>query len=125
MRWSHDDQDTLHQAANELKSFMSQVPGLYALSDSLSPGKRQFEIDLTPVAEAAGLTSAMISKQLRASFHGLEVQRIQRGRDEIRVVVRYPPERRRSVRDLTGGMDKHSRRAGNSAVVRCNFDRAT
>ncbi len=98
----HDDLETLHQAANELKSFMSQIPGLYALSDSLSPGKRHFEIDLTPVAEAAGLTSAMISKQLRASFHGLEVQRIQRGRDEIRVVVRYPPERRRSVRDLTG-----------------------
>ena len=96
----HDDQETLDEAAMELKSFMEQIPGLYALSDSLSPGKRHFDIELTPVAEAAGLTSAMISKQLRASFHGLEVQRIQRGRDEIKVVVRYPPERRRSVREL-------------------------
>ncbi|MYA90062.1 MAG: efflux RND transporter permease subunit [Boseongicola sp. SB0662_bin_57] len=96
----HDDLETLHQAAAELKSFMNQIPGLYALTDSLSPGKRHFDTELTPVAEAAGLTSAMVSKQLRASFHGLEVQRIQRGRDEIKVVVRYPPERRRSVREL-------------------------
>ncbi len=97
----HDDPKTLNEAAKELKSFMNQMPGLYALSDSLSPGKRHFDTELTPVAEAAGLTSAMVSKQLRASFQGLEVQRIQRGRDEIRVVVRYPPERRRSVRELS------------------------
>lgn len=98
----HDDPETLEDAVAELKSFMGQVPGLYALSDSLSPGKRHFEIELTPVGEAAGLTPAMVSKRLRAGFHGLEVQRIQRGRDEIRVVVRYPPERRRSIREITG-----------------------
>ena len=96
----HDDSETLRQAAIELKSYMSQIPGLYALSDSLSPGKRHFEIELTPVAEAAGLTPALVSKQLRASFFGLEVQRIQRGREEVRVVVRYPPERRQSLREL-------------------------
>ena len=98
----HDDPEILQEAATELKSLMGRVPGLYAVSDSLSPGKRHFEIELTPVGEAAGLTPAMISKRLRASFHGLEVQRIQRGRDEVRVVVRYPAERRQSLRELTG-----------------------
>ncbi len=98
----HDDPEILREAATELKSFMGQVPGLYAVSDSLSPGKRHFEIELTPVGEAAGLTPAMVSKRLRASFHGLEVQRIQRGRDEVRVVVRYPADRRQSLRELTG-----------------------
>ena len=98
----HDDPETLQEAAAELKSFMSQIPGIYAIFDSLSPGKRHFEIELTPVGEAAGLTPAMVSNKLRASFHGLEVQRIQRNRDEIRVVVRYPPERRRSLRELAG-----------------------
>ena len=87
----HDDSETLEKAAGDLKSFMGTVPGLYALSDSLSLGKRHFEIGLTP---------AMIGKRLRANFHGVEVHRIQRGREEIRVVVRYPPERRRCLREL-------------------------
>ncbi len=96
----HDNPEVLRQAAMELQSFMGTVPGLYALSDSLSPGKRHFDIELTPAGKAAGLSPAMISKQLRANFHGLEVQRIQRGHDEIKVMVRYPPERRQSLREL-------------------------
>ena len=96
----HDDPEILRQAATELLSFMGAIPGLYALSDSLSPGKRHFDIELTPAGKAAGLSLAMISEQMRANFHGLEVQRIQRGRDEIKVMVRYPPERRQSLREL-------------------------
>ena len=96
----HDDPGLLSRAAAELRTFMGTVPGLYGLSDSLSPGKRHFEIELTREGEAAGLTPAMISRQLRSNFHGTEVQRIQRGRDEIKVMVRYPPERRRSLREL-------------------------
>ena len=96
----HDDPETLRNAARELGAYLRTVPGLYGQSDSLSPGKRHFEVRLTPVGQAAGLTPATIGKQLRASFHGLTVQRIQRGRDEIDVVVRYPAERRRSLREL-------------------------
>ncbi len=96
----HDDPGKLRQAAAELQSFMSQIPGLYALSHSLSPGKRHFDIELTSAGKSAGLSPAMISRQLRANFHGLEVQRIQRGRNEIKVMVRYPPERRQSLREL-------------------------
>ncbi len=96
----HDDPETLRQAAMELRSFLGKIPGLYSLSDSLSPGKRQFEIELTAAGKAAGLTPAMVSKQLRSSFHGLEAQRLQRGRDEIKVMIRYPDERRRSLREL-------------------------
>ena len=96
----HDDPETLRNAARELGAYLDTVPGLYARSDSLSPGKRHFEIRLTPEGEAAGLTPAMIGTQLRSNFHGLTVQRIQRGRDEIDVVVRYPAERRRSLREL-------------------------
>ena len=96
----HDDPEMLRNAARELGGHMRTIPGLYAQSDSLSPGKRHFEIRLTPAGRAAGLTPAMIGKQLRANFHGLTVQRIQRGRDEIDVVVRYPAERRRSLREL-------------------------
>ena len=96
----HDDPEILRQASGELGSHLRAIPGLYAQADTLTPGKRHFEIRLTPVGQAAGLTPAMIGKQLRANFHGLTVQRIQRGRDEIAVVVRYPEERRRSLREL-------------------------
>ncbi len=96
----HDDLQILRKAVGEFRAFMTAIPGLYGVSDSLGPGKRHFEIQLTPAGEAAGLTTAMVGKQLRANLHGVEVQRIQRGRDEVRVVVRYPSERRRSLREL-------------------------
>ena len=96
----HEDADVLSQAASELESFLEALPAVYSLSDSLSPGKRHFTIELTPVGEASGLTPAMVGKQLRSNFHGLEVQRIQRGHDEIRVMVRYPAERRGSLKEL-------------------------
>ena len=96
----HDDMETLRSAAAELKSGMAAVPGIYGISDDLAPGKRHFEIELTPVGKAAGLTPSLIGKQLRSSFHGADVQRIQRGREEVNVVVRYPAERRRSLSEL-------------------------
>ena len=96
----HDDMETLRRATRDMTSMMATVPGLYGISDNLAPGKRHFEIRLTPAGEAAGLTPALIGRQLRANFHGVEVQRIQRGHDEVRVMVRYPAERRRSLSEL-------------------------
>ena len=96
----HDDLDSLRAATNELTASMASMPGIYGIADNLVLGKRQFEIELTPAGKAAGLTPAGIGVQLRASFHGAEVQRIQRGHDEIKVMVRYPRERRQSMREL-------------------------
>ena len=79
---------------------MATVPGIYGIWDDQALGKRHFEIELTPAGKAAGLTPALIGKQLRSSFHGADVQRIQRGREEINVVVRYPAERRSSLSEL-------------------------
>ena len=96
----HHDARTLVDAATELRSFMSGMSGIYEISDSLSLGKRHFEIRLTPAGKAAGLTPASLGKQLRANFNGAVVQRIQRGHDEVKVMVRYPTERRRSLSEL-------------------------
>ena len=96
----HPDMDVLRNAAAELRASLATVPGVFGISDSLSAGKRHFEIRLTRAGKAAGLTPAGVGAQLRASFHGVEVQRIQRGREEVRVVVRYPAERRQSLGDL-------------------------
>ena len=96
----HDDPEVLGQAVAELASLMATVPGIYGISDTLSLGKRHLEIGLTPAGTAAGLTPALVGRQLRANFHGVEAQRLQRGRDEVRVMVRYPEERRRSLAEL-------------------------
>ena len=109
----HDDREKLEHAARELKAFIASVPGIYQLSDSLVPGKRHFVVRVTPAGKAAGLTPTGIGRQLRANYHGIEVQRIQRGRDEIRVVARYPAERRRSLRELAG---ERIRRPGGGEV---------
>ena len=109
----HDDVETLGAAAGELRSFLATIPGVYEIADTLSPGKRHLEIALTPVGEAAGLTPAAIGTQLRANFHGIEVQRIQRGHEELKVMVRYPRERRNSLRELAG---ERLRRAGGGEV---------
>ena len=109
----HPDTDILRSAATELKTSLATLPGVFGISDSLSAGKRHFEIRLTPAGLAAGLTPAAIGAQLRARFHGLEVQRIQRGREEVKVMVRYPAERRRSLAELTS--ERIRRPAGGGA----------
>ena len=119
---THDDPEILGKASAELRSLMETVPGVYGITDTLSLGKRHFEIALTPAGKAAGLTPAAVGAQLRASFHGVEVQRIQRGREEIKVMVRYPPERRRSLRDLAG---ERIRRPGGGEVPLSTVARVT
>ena len=109
----HDDPEVLGQAVAELTSLIGTIPGVYGISDTLSLGKRHLEIGLTPAGKAAGLTPATVGKQLRASFHGVEAQRIQRGRDEVKVMVRYPAERRRSLAELAS---ERVRRPGGGEV---------
>ena len=62
----------LRTAAAEFRAHLEAVPGLYEFSDSLSLGKRHFEVHLTPAGVAAGLTLGGISAQLRANYHGVE-----------------------------------------------------
>ena len=96
----HDDKDVLQQAAAELRFFMEGIPGVTEITDSLAPGKRHLKVELTPAGEAAGFSPTAVAAQLRANFHGVEVQRIQRGREELKVMVRYPPESRASLQAL-------------------------
>ena len=111
----HDDPDTLERATRELASGIAEVPGVHGVSDSLALGKRHLEIELTPAGVAAGLSPAGIGAQLRASLYGAEVQRIQRGQDEISVVVRYPADERRSLAELAGErIHRPGREAGTS-----------
>lgn len=97
---AHQDDAILAEATESLKAAYRKIPSMYEIQDSNSPGKRQFDIELTAAGEAAGLSPSDVARQLRRNFFGEEVQRIQRGRQEVKVMVRYPQDERRSTRDL-------------------------
>ena len=96
----HEDEDVLAQATADLREAYASIDAMRDVEDSMVLGKRRYDIQLTEAGIAAGLTAAQVAGQLHNAFFGVEAQRIQRGQDEIKVVVRYPEERRRSVRDL-------------------------
>jgi multidrug efflux pump subunit AcrB len=97
---AHRDFDTLLQAVERLKGLIAEYPGTKDIADSFLPGKREIKLQLTPEGRTLGLTLADLAGQVRAGFYGREVQRMQRGRDDIRVMVRYPEAERRSLGDI-------------------------
>jgi multidrug efflux pump subunit AcrB len=97
---SHDDFAVLLPAVEELKASYRQYTGVKDISDSFEPGKTEMKLELTDVGRSSGLTLGYLAKQVRQGFYGEEVQRIQRGRDDIRLMVRYPQSERRSLGDV-------------------------
>ena len=94
------DMDRLRAAADEVKARLSEYAGLYDITDSFRAGKEEMQLGIRPAAETLGLTLQDLGRQVRQAFYGEEAQRIQRGRDDIRVMVRYPQDDRRSLGDL-------------------------
>ena len=92
--------EELQLAANELKARIGEYPGVFDISDSFRGGKKEIKLKIKPEAEALGLSLSDLARQVRQAFYGEEVQRIQRGRDDIRVMVRYPENQRKSLGDL-------------------------
>ena len=97
---AHRDFNTLLQAVDRLKTIIAEYPGTKDVADSFLPGKKELKLTLTPEGRAAGLTLSALAQQVRSGFYGREVQRVQRGRDDIRVMVRYPEEERQSRGDI-------------------------
>jgi len=90
----------LIEASERLKVELATKLGVFDINDSFRAGKQELKLDILPAAQSLGLTLDDLSKQVRQAFYGEEAQRIQRGRDDIRVMVRYPREARRSLTDL-------------------------
>ena len=97
---THTDPGTVQSAAKEFGEALTALGGVANVSDSIATGKRRFEVRLNDAGHASGLTSASVALQLRHAFYGAEAQRVQRGRDELLVMVSYPRDRRTSYRDL-------------------------
>jgi len=95
-----NDVEQLVEASGRLKAELARKVGVFEISDSFRAGKRELKLDILPAAQTLGLTLDDLSRQVRQAFYGEEAQRIQRGRDDIRVMVRYPDRDRRSLADL-------------------------
>ena len=100
IRLSGGNIDELSVAAKRLRSAMAEYPGVYDVADTIEPGKDELEISVLPAGEALGVTLADLGRQVRQAFYGEEAQRVQRGREEVRVMVRYPKADRDSLDTL-------------------------
>lgn len=94
---SLDDHDLLVAAAEELKAELRTYPGVFDVSDSFLPGKDEMQLKLKLAARSLGLTLDDLAKQVRHAFYGAEALRLQRDQDEVKVMVRYPESKRKSL----------------------------
>jgi len=92
-----EDLDELRGAADALTARLSQFDGVFDVEDNLIPGKRELHVALRPTARNLGLTEGDLGTQLRQGLYGGEAVSLQRGRDEVKVVVSYVESDRRSL----------------------------
>ncbi len=92
--------DELVEVSKKIQRKLAEYPGLYDIQDSFESANQELELELKPQATNLGLTAQNLASQVRQAFFGAEAQRIQRGRDDVRVMVRYPLESRRSLAAL-------------------------
>jgi multidrug efflux pump subunit AcrB len=94
------DVETLTQAALALRQQLASYGGVSDVADSFRAGKQEVQLSLRDEARTLGLSLSDMARQVRQAFYGEEVQRIQRGRDDVRVMVRYPEADRRTLGSL-------------------------
>jgi len=92
--------DELKAAADELKLKLADYDGVFDIEDTFGDGKEEILLQTKPLATAMGINLAELATQVRYAFYGAEAQRIQRGDEEVKVMVRYPRDQRESVGNL-------------------------
>ncbi len=94
---THPDPGTLELAAADLAEALAQYNGVTDVNDGFARGKVQYDFKMLPEGRAVGLTAYDLGSQIRHAFYGAEALRQQRGRNELKVVVRLPEAERRSL----------------------------
>ena len=97
---THRDTQILDQAVIQFMQALNQIDGVTEVAESSQQGKLEYTFRLTPEGLAAGLTPFDLGRQIRDGFFGREALRIQRGRSEMRVMVHYTKQERRSLATL-------------------------
>ncbi len=111
---SGTDTEQLTLAGAALAEKLGQYNGVFDIYNSQGAGSREILIGLKPNASQLGISLGDIARQVRQAFYGEEVQRLQRGADTLKVMVRYPIEERSSIATLE---NMHVRTAGGHAIT--------
>ena len=94
------DVQELRLAAEELKAELTRYSGVFDIADSFRAGKQEIQLELLPEARNLGLTLNDLASQVRGAFYGVQAQRVARGEEDVRVMVRLPEDERRSIGNL-------------------------
>ena len=101
---SHREMDVLAEASRELAAVLATYPLVKDTDDGFQPGKQQLDFTIKAEGKSLGLTAQEVARQVRCSFYGAEVLRQQRGRNEIRIMVRLPEADRSTEQMVTDMM---------------------
>ena len=91
------DMAKLEEAVEKCKVKLDTYPAVFDIADDSQPGKWEFQVAVKEDAKALGLSAADLAETVRAAYYGEEVMRLQRGRHEVKLMVRYPRDERRSL----------------------------
>jgi len=97
---AHDDFDVIERAAERLRSALAEYPGVSDIEDNYARGQRELKLRLSDAGRSLGLTELDLARQVRSAYYGAEALRLQRGRNEVKVVVRYPENDRGELASL-------------------------
>ena len=100
LQFSYPDTATLVEIVELTSAQLAGYPGVVGVTDTHRGGKPEIQLALTEEGANLGFTLQALGRQVRQAFFGEESQRIQRGRDDVRVMVRYPSQDRRSLASL-------------------------
>ncbi len=100
VRFQSSDYQQLIRAKDLLKDELRQIAGVKDIRDDTPLGNNEFVVTLKPKGQALGFTVRDLTTQLRQGFYGDEVMRLQKGRDEVKVWVRFPKEDRVSIAQI-------------------------
>ena len=94
---AHQDFAALEQSSERIRTALAAYRGVSNIEDTYARGKREIKLKLKPAARTLGITESDLGRQIRAAFYGAEALRLQRGRNELKVMVRYPDADRREL----------------------------
>jgi len=97
---AHEDFGVLDRVAEQIKTALARYPGVGDIADNYALGKQELKVRLSAEARTLGVTEQDLGRQLRAAYYGAEALRLQRGRNEVKVLVRYPESERQHMWNL-------------------------
>ena len=100
VQFTGQDLEVLRAASDDLKEKLREFGGVFDIADSFRAGKKEVKLKIKPEAEMLNLSQMNMARQVRQAFYGEEAQRIQRGRDDVRIMVRYPEKERETLGSL-------------------------